>query len=174
MSKQHFFIFDFIFPIAAILAIGKFLSNQFDTSLFLAFDRVKAFGFGFMFSHSPLRAILWDYSWVLFAAAPALLWLIWVRINVEYDYVARARRLDRPLYGFFKGLLKWIDGDDGVRWQIQSLEFRAAQSEDRARKLEAELMRTRQEVADLEKINADLESELQGSFEEDDVSAIQQ
>jgi hypothetical protein len=171
MSKRHFFLFDFILPIAAILGIGRFLSGQFDTSLFMALDKIKAFGFGAMFSHSPIRQVLWDYSFVLFAAAPALLWLIWVRINVEYDYLSRSKRLDRPLYGFFKSLLKWIDGDDGLRWQIQSLEFRAAQSEDRARKLEAELMRTRQEVADLEKANEDLEAELQGSYETDDAQA---
>jgi hypothetical protein len=173
MSKRHLFLFDILMPIAAIFGVGKFLSTLFDTSVFLTLDRVKAFGFGMMFSHSPFRNVLWDYSWVMFAAAPALLWLIWVRINVEYDYVSRSRRLDRPLYGFFKGLLKWIDGDDGLRWQIQSLEFRAAQSEERARKLEAELMRTRQEVGDLEQANQDLEDELQNIYEPNDAQAIQ-
>jgi hypothetical protein len=165
MSKKHFFLFDFVLPLAVILAIGKFLSLQFDTSVFMSLDKIRAFGFGMMFSHSPARALLWNYSFVLFAAAPALLWLIWVRINVEFDYMTNSRRLDRPLYGFMKSLMRWVDDDDGGKFQLQTLEFRAVQAEDRARKLEAELMRTRQEVADLERENQDLEDELAADYD---------
>lgn len=155
MSKRHFLLYDFILPILFILAAGRFLSDQFDTALFRWADSIKAFGIGPWFSHSSIRQTLWSDSWLLFASAPALLWLAWFRVNVEYDYVERCRRLDRPLYTFFRGLFRWIDGTDASKWQIQSLQFRLAQAEDRTRKLETDLLKAR---AACTKLEAELEA----------------
>lgn len=160
MSKRHFLLYDFLLPILGIMAAGFFLSNLFDTNFFLWLDSIKAFGIGSWFSHSPIRQTLWIYSWVAFAVAPALLWLVWVRVNLEYDWVERGRRLDRPIYTFFRGLFRWIDGVDAGKWQFQAMQFRAAQAEDRVRKLESDLAQARQAYADLEADYMDLESQL--------------
>jgi hypothetical protein len=159
MSKRHFLLYDFVLPLLGILAAGTFLSQQFDTAVFRWLDSLKAFGLGSWFSHSPLRETLWAYSQLLFAAPAALLWLAWMRINLEYDYVERGRKLDRPIFKLVRGLLRWIEGTDAGAWQAQNATFRLAQSEDRARRLEAELMKTRQAYADLEADYAALEEE---------------
>jgi signal transduction histidine kinase len=160
MSTRHFLLYDFLVPIFGILAAGFFLSSHFDTSLFLWIDSVKVFGIGAWFSHSPIRQTLWIYSWAVFAAAPALLWMVWFRVNLEYDWVERSRRLDRPIYNFVRGFCRWIDGVDASKWQMQSLQFRTAQAEDRARKLEADLVQARKAYSDLEADYDDLEAQL--------------
>lgn len=149
MSKGHFFLYDFLLPILVALGAGWFLSQQLDTALFRWLDSVKAFGFGSWFGHSPLRTTLWDFSWVAFAVPPALLWLVWVRMNVEYDYVERRRRLDRPVFGFVRGFFRWIESDESARWQLQSAQFRAAQAEDRARQLESDLHKAKAAYTEL-------------------------
>jgi hypothetical protein len=110
MSKKHFFIYDFLLPIAGILALGSFFSDHFDTVIFRSLDGIKAFGIGAWFGHSPLRETLWNYSWLFFSAVPALAWLVWVRINMEYDWVNGRKRLDRPIFAFFHGIARWIEG----------------------------------------------------------------
>lgn len=159
MSKRHFFLYDFILPIAAILGAGFFLSNQFDTALFRWLDSLKAFGIGAWFRHSPIRETLWNYSHLIFAAGPALFWMIWVRVNLEYDWVERRRVLDRPIFNFVRGFFRWLEGVDASKWKLQSAEFRAAQAEDHARKVEGELGRLRKDYADLEADYDALEAE---------------
>ncbi|GEM_PF-2972562 len=146
MSKRHFFLYDFLLPLIGILALGRFLSDRFDTSLFHNLDRIKAFNFGQWFGHSPLRATLWNYSWLAFAVFPALLWMIWVRINLEYDWVERRRILDRPIHTFFKGFSKWIEGDAGLRAATVAYERRLAAAEERIHRLEAELREAHAEL----------------------------
>ena len=160
MSTRHFLLYDFLFPILGILAAGIFLSDQFDSNFFRWLDSVKVFGLGAWFSHSPIRQTLWIYSWAVFAAAPALLWLVWFRVNLEYDWVERSRRLDRPVYNFMRGFCRWIDGVDAGKWQMQSLQFRMAQAEDRANRLESDLSKARQAYVDLEADYDDLEAQL--------------
>lgn len=149
MSKRHFFLYDFLLPLAGILALGRFLSDKFDTALFQSLDRIKAFNFGQWFGHSPLRATLWDSSWLAFALVPGLLWLIWVRINLEYDWVNRCRKLDRPIYSFFKSLSKWIEGDGEVRAVSLAYERRLAAAEERIHRLEDELHEAHAELEEI-------------------------
>lgn len=165
MSKRHFLLYDLILPLIGILSAGLFLSQQFDTAVFRRLDSLKAFGIGAWFAHSPMRETLWAWSHLVFAAPAALLWLAWVRINLEYDYLKRGSKLDRPIFKLVRGLFRWIEGSDGGGSQAQAAQFRLAQSEDRARRLEAELMKTRQAYADLEADYADLEEET-STFEE--------
>jgi hypothetical protein len=153
MSKKHFFLFDFLLPLAGIALIGRFLAQRFDGALFHSVDTLRAFGIGFWFAHSDLRATLWDYSWIVFALFPAALWLVWCRINLEYDYVQRGRKLDRPIFKFFQALVGWIEGTAGQgpgdrrsggqgfagHLPGPELEKRLAQSHDHIHRLEAEL-----------------------------------
>ena len=166
MSKRHFFLYDFLIPIAILLALGKFLAAQFDAFVFNGIGQIKAFGLGEWFSQSHLRQTLWDNSWLVFAAVPALLWLVWMRINVEYDYLNNRRRLDRPLYGFLRGLLRWVDGDESAVGEIRILEMRVVQAEDRARQAEAQLSQARQEKDAWESDYRHLESEIQEEREQ--------
>lgn len=139
MSKKHFFLYDFLLPIAGILALGNFFSDHFDTVIFQGLDGIKAFGIGAWFGHSPLRGILWNYSWLFFSAVPALAWLVWVRINMEYDWVNGRKRLDRPIFSFFHGIGRWIEGGGEVRMLRLAYERRLAIADDRVRRLEKEL-----------------------------------
>ena len=139
MTRKHFFLYDFLLPLATILALGKALSDQFDTFLFRRLDAVKAFGMGIWFAHGPLREALWSYSWLFFAAAPALAWLVWVRINMEYDWINNRRKLDRPIFGFFQGIALWIEGGGETRRISMEYERRLAQRQDQIHRLEAEL-----------------------------------
>lgn len=150
MSKRHFLLYDFLLPIAGILGAGYFFSTQFDTDLFRWLDSLTAFGVGPWFRHSPARETLWNHSYLIFAAGPALLWLLWVKMNLEYDYIERGRTLDRPIYNFVRGCFRWVDGTDASKWQLQSAQFRAAQAEDHARKLAGELARLRKDYQALE------------------------
>lgn len=150
MSKRHLILYDILLPLAGILAAGRLLSDLFDIQVLRWLDSVQAFGMGAWFSHSPARALLWNFSWPAFSLAPGLLWLVWVRINLEYDFAARRRRLDRPVYDFLRGCFRWIDGVDAGRWQLEAARFRMAQAEDRVRSLEGELARVRRDYADLE------------------------
>lgn len=150
MSKKHFFLFDFLLPLAGIALIGRFLAQRFDGALFHRVDSLRAFGIGFWFAHSELRATLWDYSWMVFALFPAALWLVWCRINLEYDYL-QGRKLDRPIFKFFQALFRWIEGVSGqgapgaARLPGPELEKRLAQSHDHIHRLEAELAALRAE-----------------------------
>jgi len=156
MSKKHFFLFDFLLPLAGIVLIGRFLAQRFDGALFHRIDSIRAFGIGIGFTHSELRATLWDYSWIVFAFIPAAIWLVWCRINLEHDYLQNRRRLDRPIFKFFQALLGWIEGGRGAGGQMPAgyrqgfpgaeadrsgsdLEKRLAQSHDHIHRLEAEL-----------------------------------
>jgi hypothetical protein len=139
MSKRHFFLYDFLLPLAGIAALGRFFSDHFDSFIFQKLDSVKSFGLGFLFSHSSLRENLWNNSWLLFAAVPAAAWLIWVRINMEYDWVNGRRRLDRPIFAFFRGIARWIEGGSELEMARQAYERRLAIEHDRSRRLEAEL-----------------------------------
>ncbi len=140
MSKKHFFLYDFLLPLSGILTLGRFFSDHFDTSIFRWLDRIKAFGFGLWFTHSPLRENLWDFSWLLFAVIPALGWLVWVRINMEYDWVNSRRRLDRPIYTFFRNLARWIEGGSEAELVRQAYDRKLAVMHDTVRRLESELM----------------------------------
>jgi len=145
MSKKHFLLFDFLLPLAGIALLGRFLAQRFDGALFHAVDSLRAFGIGFWFAHSDLRGTLWDSSWMVFALIPAALWLVWWRINLEYDYMQHGRRLDRPIFKFFRALFRWIEGADGGSSGVAAtraggeLERRLAQSHDHIHRLEAEL-----------------------------------
>jgi hypothetical protein len=139
MSRKHFFLYDFLLPLIGVLMIGRFFSDHFDTFLFHKLDTIKAFGLGQWFGHSSIRQTLWDYSWLTFAIVPALAWMVWVRINMEYDWVNGRRRLDRPIFTFFLGLARWIEGGGEVQMVRQAYERRLAIELDRARRLEAEL-----------------------------------
>lgn len=139
MSKKHFFIFDLLLPLAAILLIGRFLADRFDGALFHRIDSLKAFGLGFRFAHSELRATLWDWSGLVFALLPAAAWLVWVRINLEHDHVQHRRKLDRPIFKFFQALSRWIEGGGEGKRERMALEGRLAQAHDEIRRLEAEL-----------------------------------
>jgi hypothetical protein len=150
MTKKHFFLYDFLLPLAGILAAGRFLSDSFDTGLFHSLDKIKAFGFGAWFGHSPLRATLWDFSWLAFAFFPALLWLVWVRINLEQDWVNMRRRLDRPIFTFFKGLGRWIEGDDEIKAASLAYERRLAEAGERIRALGKELDEAHAELDSLD------------------------
>lgn len=139
MTRKHFFFYDILLPLASILAVGKALSDHFDTFLFQRLDAIKAFGLGAWFGHSALRETLWTYSWLFCAAAPALAWMVWVRINMEYDWINRCRKLDRPIFGFFQGLTRWIEGGGEARQMQLAYERRLAQAQDHIHRLEAEL-----------------------------------
>lgn len=139
MSKKHFFLYDFLLPLAGILALGRYFSDRFDSVFFQRLDVIKAFGIGVWFSHSPLRETLWTYSWLCFAVAPALAWLVWVRINLEYDWINHGRRLDRPIFNFFQGIARWIEGGGEAQQVRMTYERRLAQSQDHIHRLEAEL-----------------------------------
>ncbi|MDB5049100.1 MAG: hypothetical protein JWO30_2171 [Fibrobacteres bacterium] len=143
MSKRHFFLYDFLLPLAGIAALGRFFSDHFDSFVFQWLDSIKPFGLGLWFSHSPLRQNLWDSSWLFFAAVPAVAWMIWVRINMEYDWVNSCRRLDRPIYAFFRGLARWVEGGSELEMVRQGYERRLAIEHDRVRRLEAELAEAR-------------------------------
>ncbi|MDB5105279.1 MAG: hypothetical protein JWP91_2968 [Fibrobacteres bacterium] len=139
MSKRHFFFYDFLLPLAGILALGRFFSDHFDTFIFRWMDTVKPFGLGEWFSHSPLRENLWHSSWLFFAIVPALAWMVWVRINLEYDWVNARRRLDRPIFTFFQGLGRWVEGGGELQMVKMAYERRLAIADDRVRRLEAQL-----------------------------------
>jgi hypothetical protein len=139
MSKRHFFFYDLLLPLAGILVLGRFFSDHFDTLIFHRMDSIKAFGLGSWFSHSPLRETLWNSSWIFFSGAPALGWLVWVRINMEYDWVNGRRRLDRPIFTFFQGIGRWIEGEGEARKVRLAYEHRVAVAEDRVRRLEGQL-----------------------------------
>src|SRR4051812_35714366 len=109
MSKKHFLLYDFLLPLVGIVLLGNFLSARFDGVLFHRLDSIRAFGLGFLFSHSELRANLLRSSWMIFALIPAAAWMVWIRINLEYDYVQLGRRLDRPIFKFFQALSLWIE-----------------------------------------------------------------
>lgn len=162
MSKRHFFLYDFLLPLLVVLAAGVFLARQFDADLLRWLDTRKTFGIGAWFAHSPLRRIVWNFAWLFCAVPPALLWLLWARLNLEYDWVARARRLDRPIFNFARGFFLWVEGGEGGQTrfgQLQSAQFRAAQAEDRSRRLEGELAKARRAYADLEADYGALEDE---------------
>ena len=143
MSKRHFLLYDFLLPLLGIIALGRFLSSEFDNSLFRWLDQMKAFGFGAWFIASPVRPFLWGYVWTLFCIPPALLWITWIRINLEYDWVNRKSRMDRPLFTFFRGLARWIEGHN-ARAIRQAYEQRLAQADDRIRQLQTALQKSRQ------------------------------
>lgn len=143
MSKKHFFLYDFLLPLTGILALGRFFSDHFDSFLFRRIDSVRAFGLGAWFSHSPLRETLWNDSWLAFAIVPALAWLVWVRINMEYDWVNGRRRLDRPIFTFFQNIARWIEGGGEVHVVRQAYERRLAVELDRVRRLETDLAEAR-------------------------------
>jgi hypothetical protein len=143
MGKRHFFLYDFLLPLAGILAIGRFLADRFDTALFRSVDSIRAFGLGYAFAHSDLRLALWRYSWLVFALIPAAAWMVWVRINLEYDFLQRRRRLDRPVFKFFQALGRWIEGGDEVKRVRMELEGRLARAHDQIHRLEAELSAAR-------------------------------
>ncbi len=140
MSKKHFFLYDFLLPLFTMLVIGQLLSEKFDTVIFQHVDRIKAFGLGHWFGQSSLRASLWNYSSLVFAGFPVLLWTIWIRINVEYDWVNHCRRLDRPVFSFVKNLVEWIEGKDTIRQLTMTYERQLQLSENRIQKLQAELV----------------------------------
>jgi hypothetical protein len=150
LSNRHLLLYDILLPLAVVLAAGRLLSDLFDSQVLRWLDSVQAFGLGAWFGRSPVRVLLWKYSWPAFSLAPGLLWLVWVKVNVQYDRALRRRRLDRPLYDFARGFFRWIDGVDAGKWQLEAARFRAAQAEDRVRALEAELARARKAYADLE------------------------
>jgi hypothetical protein len=143
MSKKHFFLYDFLLPLAGILFLGRFFSDHFDSFIFRAMDSARAFGAGAWFSHSALRENLWNDSWLFFAVVPALAWLVWVRINMEYDWVNGRRRLDRPIHMFFRGIARWIEGGGELQVLRQAYERRLAVELDRVRRLETDLAEAR-------------------------------
>ena len=125
MSKKHCILYDFLLPLAGVLLIGRFLAGCFDDAIFGRVDSIKAFGLGFGFAHSELRSILREFSWLVFAAIPAAGWMVWVRINLEYDPV-RGRTLDRPVFEFFRALARWIEsGKEGIEDGLTSLRTQA-------------------------------------------------
>lgn len=151
MGKKHFFLYDFLIPLAGIVLIGHWFSDRFDSVLFRKVDAIRAFGLGEWFGHSALRATLWEYSWAIFAVAPALAWMVWVRINLEYDWIERRRKLDRPIYKFFAGFFRWIEDGGEMQRQRQAFEFRLAQAHDHIHRLDAELAAYKaQEAAEAE------------------------
>jgi hypothetical protein len=139
MSRKHFFLYDVLLPLAGVLFLGHLFSDRFDTAIFRWLDSVKAFGLGEWFGRSDFREKLWTYSWLLFAAMPALAWMVWVRINLEYDWVNGRRRLDRPIYTLFRNFFRWIEGGGELLLVRQAYERRLAAELDRVRRLEAEL-----------------------------------
>jgi hypothetical protein len=139
MSTRHFFLYDLLLPLAGIFGLGRLFSDHFDSFIFRSLDSVKAFGLGAWFSHSPMRETLWNASWIVFAVVPALAWLVWVRLNMEYDWVNSRRRLDRPIFTFFQGIGRWIEGGGEVLKVRQAYEHRLAVAEDRVRRMEAEI-----------------------------------
>jgi hypothetical protein len=143
MSKKHFLLYDFLLPLAGILLIGSFLSERFDGGLFHRLDSIKAFGLGFVFSHSELRATLLRSSWLIFASIPAAAWMVWVRINLEFDYLQQRRRIDRPIFNFFQALSLWIEDGGQAKRERQALEVRLAQAHDHIHRIEAELSAAR-------------------------------
>jgi hypothetical protein len=143
MSKKHFLLYDFLLPLAGILLIGNFLSERFDGALFHRLDSIRAFGLGFVFSHSELRATLLRSSGLIFALIPAAAWMVWVRINLEYDYVHMGRRLDRPIFKFFQAFSDWIEAGGAAKRERQALEVRLAQAHDHIHRLDAELSTAR-------------------------------
>jgi hypothetical protein len=143
MSKKHFLLYDFLLPLAGILLLGNFLSERFDGVLFHRLDSIRAFGLGFLFSHSELRADLLRSSWMVFALIPAAAWMVWIRINLEYDYVQGNRRLDRPIFKFFQALSLWIEDGGQAKRERQALEIRLAQAHDHIHRVEAELSAAR-------------------------------
>ena len=145
MSKKHFFLYDFLLPLVGILLIGNFLAERFDGVLFHRLDSIKAFGLGFVFSHSELRAGLLRYAWLIFALIPAAAWMVWVRINLEYDYLQNRRRLDRPIFKFFQALSVWIEDGGRAKREQNALEGRLAQAHDHIHRIEAELAAARAE-----------------------------
>jgi hypothetical protein len=143
MSKKHFLLYDFLLPLAGILFLGSFLSERFAGVLFHRLDSIRAFGVGFVFAHSELRATLLHSSWLIFALIPAAAWMVWVRINLEYDYLQRGRRLDRPIFKFFQALSLWIEAGGPAKREQQALEVRLAQAHDHIHRIEAELSAAR-------------------------------
>jgi len=139
MSKRHFFLYDFLLPIAVSFGLGRLFSDHFDSFTFRSLDSVKAFGLGAWFSHSPMRETLWNSSWIVFAVVPALAWLAWIRLNMEYDWVNSRRRLDRPIFTFFQGISRWIEGGGEVLKVKRAYEHRLAVAEDRVRRMEARM-----------------------------------
>jgi hypothetical protein len=139
MSKKHFFLYDFLLPLAAVLCLGRFFSNRFDGVIFGKLIAIKAFGFGQWFAHSPLRESLADYSWLFFAIIPALAWTVWVRINLESDSATGSLHLDRPIYTFFLGLARWIEGDSEAENLRREYERKLTALQDRLRRTESEL-----------------------------------
>lgn len=110
MGKKHFLLFDFLLPLAGICIIGKALAGRFAAAILQRVDAVKAFGIGYAFAHSGLRASLLHYSWLAFALIPAAGWLVWVRLNLECDFAQGRFHLDRPLFTFFKVLRDGLAG----------------------------------------------------------------
>jgi hypothetical protein len=145
LSKKHFLFYDVLLPAACILILGNFLSGRFDGPVFRRLDSIRAFGLGFEFAHSALRASLLRYSPFIFALIPAAAWMVWVRINLEYDPARAARSLDRPVFRAFQAFLAWVEGRGAEPAERQAREARLAQARDRIRRLEAELAAARAE-----------------------------
>ncbi len=137
-----------------ILASGNFLANKFSLWMFHKLDVIRAFGFGSWFGHSALRIELWNYSWLAFALIPGTLWMVWVRVNREYDWIERKRKLDRPIFNFLKAVAKAIDGGQDkkeIQAEISSrIAAVEARSQARIRELEKELAELRMAYAETE------------------------
>jgi hypothetical protein len=150
MSKKHFFLYDIFLPLGFILIIGRILTSRFDTLLFQNLDQMRAFGIGEWLIHSPSRNQLFELTWVFFGAIPTVFWLIWVAVNIERDWVSGRRRLDRPIFNFFKGLFDWIEGEDQVRLVTLAYERRLASAEERIHRIKVELDGAHAALIDLE------------------------
>ena len=141
MTRKHFFIYDFCLPLFGILMIGFFLSEWFAESLLHALDRVQSFGFGTWFGHHALREVVWVYSQWVFAIPPALVWLLWFRLNVEVDFISGQKRLDRPLFKLVAGFFNAIE-DGGEMAQVKrEYQLKIARLEDHYRQLHQDLLR---------------------------------
>ncbi len=137
MTKQHLILYDILLPSCFIAAIGFGLDNLFGESVFLSLLNVESFGFGAWFSVSDVRPLIWNSGWVFFALLPSAAWLIWVCINLEYDWVYQCRRLDRPLFTFIQGFFQWMEGGDTLAKQRFGYEGQLAIAQNRYCQLDA-------------------------------------
>ncbi len=139
MTKKHIFLFDILLPIAFISLTGWLLSQILALPVFRWAAAVQLWGIGNWFVSSNFGRDIWPYRWPLFCIPVLVTWLLWIRLNLQYDIINYRYRMDRPLFTLFERFFQWIEGGDKVTLLKRAYEQRLAAAHDTIRKLERQL-----------------------------------
>lgn len=157
MTRKHLFLYDILLPGALIVGAGWLGSQLFAEKLLWVLDHVRMWDLGTAFRKSEIREWVWNYSDFVFAVPPALLWLLWVRLNVQTDFLSGRKSLERPLFQFVHGFFNWIEDGGELAAQKRDYELKLARAHDKIHQLQIEMSRAQSFQEDVESQLGDLD-----------------